>query len=167
MVSSVVRGMKSHLHSLPLNLVAFDSGLARCVETLESVPVLFWPDAVLHDAKKGTCHRKTRFVNQSLIHGAPRFALSRIMLWKVFTSYCSAALRVSLIVSRSRSTSSDMPRLLPVTTTVAPCGMAIFTRDNLTDSFPLFRLFLPSCSMESRLAPESLRSSRLACSSRG
>src|SRR5437870_726739 len=125
MVSSVVRGMKSHLHSLPLNLVRLDSGFARFVETLESVPVLFRPDAVLHDAKKGTGHCKTRFVNQSLIHRAPRFDLSRIMLWNVFTSYCSAAFRASLIVSRSRSTSSAMPRLLPVTTTVAPCGMAI------------------------------------------
>jgi hypothetical protein len=43
--------MESHLHSLPLNLVRLDSGFARFVETLESVPVLFRPDAVLHDAE--------------------------------------------------------------------------------------------------------------------
>src|SRR5436853_2518777 len=44
---------QSREHSLPLNLVPFNRGLAGFVETLEGVPVLFGPDAVLDDAQQG------------------------------------------------------------------------------------------------------------------
>src|SRR5262249_36947010 len=91
--------------------------------------------------------------------------LSAIILTQVLTSNCSAAFRASLSVSLSSSTRSDMLRSLPLTTTLAPCGMAIFTRFILTAGAALPCSRRRRRSASSREAPDRMAASMSRCPS--
>src|SRR5947209_4834703 len=67
MFSSVVKGMKSHLHSLPTNVMGFDPSPACFVECLERISPFFLPDAVLHDLQQGSCKGEGGIVLKPLV----------------------------------------------------------------------------------------------------